>query len=153
MERREKLILDDLIERYVDVGVDPKFLRLYGDGNVTDKMFAYFHQSLNSHFTFMNSKIDVNRHFNANESRELIWLIQEIREAQELLAEVALPFAISDYYGMRLGECEQFLEISGGSNIPEDFEKIKFSAKSFHVLRRQISLRTLECKPNTVIRI
>ena len=127
MERREKLILNDLIERYVDVAVDAKFLRLYDDGNVTDKMFAYFHQHLNSHFNFINSKFDVNRHFNADDSRQLISLIQEICDAQELLEEVGLPFTISDDYGMRISECKQFLKISGGSTIPKDFAKIKLS--------------------------
>ena len=84
MPTAEQLMLQDLHAKYAAVQVGPAFTRLYGTTAV-DHMFAHFHERLNKHFNFMNYKAGTNGHFNAEDSRQLIALIEEIQEAQEVL--------------------------------------------------------------------
>ncbi len=52
-------------------------------------------------------------------------LIAEIRDAQPLLKRAGIEFVVADYYRQLLDECSKFLVGSGGSPIPEDFERIE----------------------------
>jgi hypothetical protein len=121
----EQLILLDLRDRYASIEVEPAFARLYDELDTNSLMFANFQQRLNKLFDFMNYKIGVNRHFNADDSRELISLIAEIRDAQQLLKRAGIEFVVADYYRQLLEECSKFLVGSGGSPLPEDFERIE----------------------------
>ena len=118
-------MLQDLHDYYAIKEVDPKFLRLYGDMGSNSLMFADFHGRLNGHFQFMNYKAGTNRHFNAEDSRQLISLIQEVRDAQRVLRKNGLEFVIADSYRKILEDCETFLTHSGGSPIPEIFKPIE----------------------------
>lgn len=73
----------------------------------------------------MNIKAGVNHHFNADDSRQLIALIEEIHETQRLLKTAGIGFVVADSYVRVLEECGKFLVKSGGSAIPEDFERIE----------------------------
>lgn len=88
-------------------------------------MCASLHQRLNDLFDFMNYKIGSNRHFNAEPSRQLISLIEEINEAREVLELGGRELVISAYYGALLNECSTFLLESGGSPIPDTLQRIK----------------------------
>ena len=125
MATPEEMMLQDLVDKYVDEEIDPAFSRLYTEPGPTSRIFASFHQRLNSHFDFMNRKARVNHHFNAYQSRQLIALIDEIRETQELLGLLGMQFTMADDYRQRLSECSEFLEESGGSTIPDEFEQIR----------------------------
>jgi tRNA A-37 threonylcarbamoyl transferase component Bud32 len=118
-------MLQDLRDRYAYIEVDPAFARLYVNLGANSPMFANFHQRLNGHFDFMNRKVRVNRHFNADDSRQLIALIDEVRDAQQVLERAEMSFVISDKYREVLEECATFLVDSGGSPIPEDFQPIE----------------------------
>ncbi len=116
----EELMLQDLHDHNVDIEVDPKFVRLYNDLGANGRMFANFHERLNGHFDFMNRKARTNHHFNAEDGRQLIALIQEIRDAQQVLERSGMEFVVADSYRKVLEVCETFLVDSGGSPIPED---------------------------------
>ncbi|MDA8220046.1 MAG: protein kinase family protein [Dehalococcoidales bacterium] len=105
--------------------MDPLFMRLYDGLGVGSRMFASLHQRLNSHFDFMNHKARVNRHFNADASRDLIALIDEIRDVQQVMKRVGMDFVVADSYRQVLEDCSTFLVDSGGSPIPEDFKPIE----------------------------
>ena len=120
----EELMLQDLRDRYASVDVDPAFGRLYTEVSEAGPMFASFHQRINALFEHMNRKIGVNRHFNAEESRELISLIAEISDAQQIMERVGVEFNLVDSYQRVLSDCSSFLVPSGGSSIPDDFETI-----------------------------
>ncbi|MHB8294335.1 MAG: protein kinase family protein [Acidimicrobiales bacterium] len=125
MPAPEELMLQDLRDRYGGVEVEPAFARLYDDVGANGRMFADFHQRLNGHFDFMNRKARVNRHFNAEDSRQLIALIDDIRDAQQVLERASAEFVVADNYRQVLEECSTFLVDSGGSPIPEDFPPIE----------------------------
>ena len=117
-------MLQDLRDRYAGIEVGPEFARLYDGVSVNSRMFASLHQRLNSLFDFMNYKIRTNRHFNADESRQLLALIDEVRVAQQVLGQVGLNFVVADRYRLALQKCGKFLLDSGGSPIPDGFEPI-----------------------------
>jgi eukaryotic-like serine/threonine-protein kinase len=109
---------------YAGVKVDPAYARLYPEQGPTSRMFANFHQRLNELFAFMNAKAKSNRHFNAEESRNLIALIEEIEDAQKILKRVGVNFMIGDGYRRVIEACRAFLSESYGSTIPDDVGRV-----------------------------
>ena len=87
-------------------------------------LFAYLHFSYNSLFEFLNNKISVNRHYNADASRELIFVIDLYNKLDKSLNKTKYEFILDKPYLEILSICETFLSSSGGSSIPEDFLKI-----------------------------
>lgn len=127
MPTPQEMMREDLEQRYGAIGADPAFSRLYAERGALGTMLAHFHQALNYLFGYMNFKIRSNRHYNADESRELIALIDEIRGAQELTQTLGRPFTVDDYYAEVIEKCREFLRESGGSPIPDDFPPINLA--------------------------
>jgi len=107
-------------EKDIDV---MEYLPYYSDITSDDLayIFAFFHSQLNKLFTFLNYKIDVNYHYNADESRSLLSLISILKE----LMKIKFQFKIEDIYYEHIKLCEKFLSESKGSAIPEDMRKIE----------------------------
>lgn len=95
--------------------------------NVADKrikyIFAVLHQEINRLIKFMYSK--TNFHFNANESRELLYYIEYYEDLKYILKNTGNAFEMDDEYNKFLLDCKKFLVSSGGSAIPEDLEHIR----------------------------
>lgn len=87
------------------------------------KIFSILHTQFNNLFSFMNEKIQVNRHYNADPSRSLKELIQFTRSFHANLKD-EYAFNINDYYEDIMKSCNSFLSTNGGSTIPEDFDLI-----------------------------
>ncbi|UVS81437.1 Serine/threonine-protein kinase PrkC [Actinokineospora sp. UTMC 2448] len=114
----------DLSDKYDDVwtSVAPAFKRVYErEDSRMRTMLASFHERLNTLFAFMNEKNRVNKHYNAEDSRQLLDLIIEMDEARETLKSVGLDFTLVPTYQAVLDQCQEFLVRSGGSTIPDDF--------------------------------
>lgn len=88
-------------------------------------LFAYLHFSYNSLFQFLNDKLTVNHHYNADASRELIAAIDMYKRLDKSLQNTDYKFELDSEYLKILNRCEQFLSSSGGSAIPEDFSKVE----------------------------
>jgi len=103
-----------------------KFLPFYSDISDDDLayLFSYLHYKLNSLFDFMNYKLSVNNHYNADNSRELISVINLYRQLYKALQSSQYNFTIDDEYFKAINICYSFLEGSGGSTIPDDFSEI-----------------------------
>ena len=145
MRSPEDLMLKDLRDLYDGCDADEAFLRLYDANDPSARMFAYFHKRLNAHFDFMNQKARTNHHFNAEDSRQLLSLIGEMREAHQILRRVGADFTLDDHYQQILDACDRFLVESGGSPIPDDFsriELIKFDS-AFTSTNTEVRLPTL----------
>lgn len=89
------------------------------------ELFSVLHKELNELFSFLNDKNSpgFGGHFNADPSRELLWIIEQLRIIQETLKD-EYSFEIDDYYTEVLSSCKEFLSKSNGSPIPENFSKI-----------------------------
>jgi len=103
-----------------------KFLPFYSDIPSDDLtyLFSYLHYKFNSLFEFINDKMNVNNHYNADASRELISTIDLKQKLDKALKNSQYAFKIDNEYLKIIHICETFLEGSGGSAIPEDLKKI-----------------------------
>lgn len=107
------------------IGVVSKYLYMY-ENEKNEKLqylLSYFHNSFNILFSFMNDKL-YNGHYNANESRELISLIDDLTQILNALRQYEYSYKINLYYQNIINQCKEFLSSSGGSRIPDDFKKI-----------------------------
>lgn len=86
-------------------------------------LFAYLQYRFNSLFDFLNYKLN-NHHYNAHESRELIFLIELYRKLNKALNGTKFEFKLDNDYLEVVNKCESFLSNSGGSAIPNDFKRI-----------------------------
>ena len=100
------------------------YLDLYNNYDKRVKnIFSFLHQNLNSLIGFMNDKSKTNHHFNADESRSLIFLIETINELKLMLKNTNLAFSVNTDYEAFLKYCDSFLSLSGGSTIPNDYKR------------------------------
>lgn len=129
MDKKIALMLEDFLETHKDKEIKGIYLKLYDDCNDKNfqKIFAYFHQELNELFSFMNTKTVSNKHYNANESRSLIHTIDELRDIVKSTNNTDYKIIVEDEYIKKIKESQSFLSPSGGSTIPDNFEKINLS--------------------------
>ena len=104
------------------------FSKLYTDiySNYDERLkyiFSYLHQNINELISFMNDKSKSNSHYNANESRELLFIIETIEELKGMLKNTNLNFSLNKDYERFLEYSETFLSSSGGSEIPNDYKR------------------------------
>lgn len=122
---KEEMIIKDYVERFSSQIDSEKYLRLYEDQKPDiQKIFAYFHQRFNYLFEFLNQKNTVNKHYNADESRQLIDLIKEFEEFQYELKQVGHEIVLTASYESAIKYCRGFLSNSGGSAIPDSYTPI-----------------------------
>ena len=88
-------------------------------------VFASIQEQLNEHFKFMNLKMGVGRHFNAEDSRQLIRLTNTINAMRRDLKRAGVELALRADYANLLERCKVFLVASGGSPIPDDLHEIE----------------------------
>lgn len=126
----------DIIIEYIDTKmnqyseklneIDSKiFLKLYTNfqNESLQKIFSYYHSSLNKLFKYLNNRIS-NGSYTANESRDLIFIIEEINSLKLQLESSEFAFQINVHYQEKMKECETFLQNRNGSTIPNGFQKI-----------------------------
>ncbi len=87
------------------------------------QFFSIFHYQLNELFKYMNTRLR-SGHYTAHESRELLYVLDEIRTVQANFRGTDHEFKIVPYYEDIIRQCEAFLQHSGGSPIPSGFQRI-----------------------------
>lgn len=127
------------IDKYLQIKLDE-----YGDDNINrmidlyeqipneklKKIFSRIHFELNRLFKFLNSKlpydetIGLTGHYNAAQSRDLIFWIEQISQLKSYLKNSMIDFKVNKDYEAILNSCETFLRESGGSPIPKGFKKV-----------------------------
>lgn len=120
-------MLADLREKYEAVPASRAFDRLYDDPE-WGHMFAVLHKRLSEHFTDINGRAETTRHYWADNSRDLLSLIQEIEADLHTLRRAGVEVELADSYQDALERCRPWLSPSGGSAVPEDFEPIEVIA-------------------------
>lgn len=88
------------------------------------KAFSSYHNRLNRIFEYMNSQL-VNRHkkyFHADPSRTFIDISGEVNSFVSNLDRLNLK--LDKYYNERINEIGKFISKSGGTEVPDKFEKI-----------------------------
>jgi len=126
--------MEELIERFGDEKIN-RYIEFYSDmPDVLREFFSLCHFEVNRLLKYMNSRIN-NGHYTADESRDLIYFIDEIKTVQSNLRDSQYNFTLISDYTERLAECEEFLQSSGGSKIPHGFNKINLKENEpiFHL--------------------
>jgi len=118
--------LDEFILRFGDENIN-RYIDFYEKYPVSlQRIFSLFHYELNRLLRYLNGRLR-NGHYNAHESRELNYIINEIKTIQSNLKGSELDFDLTQDYKQSLNECENFLVDSGGSAIPKEFEKVNIT--------------------------
>lgn len=119
------------------------------------EIFSILHSRLNDLFSFMNHKNMPGHggHYNANESRELIDIIEQLRVIQATLKD-EYSFNITEEYEEILRICRSFLSGSGGSSIPDDFPRINIiEDKPIFILSDSTFVNGLVTKSSVTMKI
>lgn len=122
-----EFMLADLREKYEAAPSSRAFDRLYDDPE-WGHMFAVLHKRLNEHFTDINGRAKTTHHYWADNSRDLLSLIQEVEADLHTLKRAGVEVELTDSYEDALERCRPWLSPSGGSAVPEDFEPIEVIA-------------------------
>ncbi|WP_155291224.1 hypothetical protein [Rhodococcoides fascians] len=117
-----ELILTDLTEKYTSEPASDAFTRLYTDEERFGPAFASFHERLTTHFVAINDRAKSTHHYWADNSRELIALIDEVYETIRTLRTVGFDIAFHENYDTAVQRCRPWLSSGGGSTIPDDFQ-------------------------------
>lgn len=121
-----RIKLGELCERFQNAEeLAKKFQPGYEDvpDDTLRRLFATFHGQFNRLFRYLNSRLD-SGHYTAEESRELLYLLDEVHTTQRNLDDTPWAFQIIPAYQAVMDRCEGFLQNSGGSAIPDDLTRI-----------------------------
>ncbi len=83
---------------------------------------AAFNKQFNDLLTFYNDKAGLNRHFNADQSRDLIELIKKFSDFKFGLNNSGQSIKLVESYEEALKIIEPSLSLSGGSIIPDEYQ-------------------------------
>ncbi|MBE4717276.1 protein kinase family protein [Pseudarthrobacter sp. AB1] len=120
-----EFVYQDIESKYSERLFDDRYMRLYQAEDVhLRSAFAYLHDRLNDLLRYMNEKSVRGRHYNADQSRELIDVTRDIGQLKTTLLRIGVEVSLSPSYEKVLERCRTFLTSSGGSAIPGDFEEI-----------------------------
>jgi len=127
MEKELELMLDDFIENHKNIIIKDVNLRIYEDfwSKSFQTVFAFFHQELNELFSFMNEKSRHNNHYNADPSRYLLNLIDELRNFLKVINNTEYKVILEKKYIDKIKEVKSFLKTSWWSLIPDNYEEIE----------------------------
>ncbi|MCV7274084.1 protein kinase family protein [Mycolicibacter arupensis] len=128
--------LERVLRQYVDEPIDADYLEMYltpgaWTQDPLERAFASIHGRLDKEFDFMNQKgrssgpYPGGGHFNADNSRRLLGLIDEVEELRLALEKVGKSMTVAPEYQRVLDGAKTWLVDSGGSPIPEGFTPVR----------------------------
>jgi eukaryotic-like serine/threonine-protein kinase len=124
--------LERVVRTYKDEYIDKDYLDLYlapdplGLHDPLERAFASIHERLDLELDFMNQKArnGAGGHFNADNSRRLLDLIDEVTELKLALEKVGKSLTVAPEHQRVLDGAKAWLVDSGGSPIPEGFTPV-----------------------------
>ncbi|MGE6630825.1 protein kinase domain-containing protein [Bacillus sp. NPDC077027] len=140
--------IDDHFAKFSYENVN-RYIDFYEDISVPEfkEFFSSYHYNLNRLFKFLNGKSKNNKHYNAHQSRELMYLVEELQSTQSNLKGTKYYFDLIPYYKEILNQCDKFLVDSRGSQIPDDFPLIDIiDAQPIFVFDTEVSISRMDRK-------
>ncbi|WP_193080529.1 protein kinase family protein [Brevibacterium aurantiacum] len=125
MATPNELMLADLKAKYEERASSQAFDRLYTDDAEFGHMFSVLHKLLNRHFESINDRARTTRHYWADNSRELLALIDDIEKDLYSLKRASIHATIDQRYQDAIERCQPWLSYSGGSAVPDDFDEVE----------------------------
>ena len=107
-----------------------EYTKLYYEfpNNKIQIIFSVLHNILNENYERMNERLPTKEHsvyFWADESRNLIFAIEIIRDMEQKLKDSPFSFELDEYYEKIVKKSKEFLRASNGSKIPPYMDKIE----------------------------
>lgn len=115
----------DLLEKYKELPAPRAYSRLYEDVATFGHMLAVLHGQLNSHFQGINERAKDKRDYWAPASRELLALIEELRQDLHDANLAGFEVNLVESYELALEDAETWLRKSNGSPIPDDYKPVE----------------------------
>ncbi|WP_413527594.1 protein kinase family protein [Marinilactibacillus psychrotolerans] len=131
----------------------PKYSEIYNDiaHEELRELLIKLHSNISESFKTMNSRLPTRSgtaHFWAEPSRTLLRCIEISENLYYKLKETDQPIQIDEYYFDLFRECENFLSLSGGSEIPSNMQKVNI----YYKMPIYLLSNTIEIKSPTVNR-
>jgi tRNA A-37 threonylcarbamoyl transferase component Bud32 len=118
-------MLADLTDKSMQTPVPDAFTRLYTDDERFGLVFASLHWRLNDHFDAINDRARSSHYYWADNSRELIALLDELAETIGTLRQTGFDVSFREDYDDAVKRCKPWLASIRGSTVPEDFKPIE----------------------------
>ena len=120
----------EIIYRKFGQGISSEYEALYSSipHQRLKAVFSTLHANLTALFEKMNTRLPTNdeeAYFWAEDSRELLWNLEIIRQLQKALINTSLAFDVDPYYNSLFLLCNSFLQQYRGSTIPAHTDKIE----------------------------
>ncbi len=121
----ERLAL--FLRQYDAAQIDQTYLMVYRREDVAPRAFGWIHQRLDSCLKFLSAKAPNGQegHYNADDSREVLGLIEEIRELRRALRMVGQTLVVRPEYEQVLEGAGTWLQPTNGSPIPAGFTPVE----------------------------
>ena len=112
---------------FYEKDIDSTYLELYRREQTLPRAFAYIHAGLDIEFKHMNYKArgGSGGHFNADNSRNLLYFIDLLSEARTMLSKAGHSLTMAPEYQRVIENAPAWLVDSGGSPIPEGFTPVE----------------------------
>ncbi|WP_209374549.1 serine/threonine protein kinase [Brevibacterium renqingii] len=126
MKTMEQERVERFERTFYEKDIDSTYLELYRREQVLPHAFAYIHAGLDVEFKHMNYKArgGSSGHFNADNSRNLLDLIDLLAEARTMLNKAGYSLTMTPEYQRVIENAPAWLVDSGGSPIPEGFTPV-----------------------------
>lgn len=118
--------LQRVLAGYAQREITQDYLSLYAEHGSAQRAFASIHERLDEEFLWMNYKARNGQpgHFNADNSRNLLDWIDEVRDLKRSFEKAGKAITVSPEYQRVLDGSAEWLVQSGGSAIPEGFTPV-----------------------------
>lgn len=133
--------------------INEEFREIYTDIPSEDLQFLFLtlHSNIIRLFRDLNSRLPTKMHtahYWADQSRDLIKAIDTAIDTYYSVQDSKYSFNIDEYHFDIFTDCRQFLSPSGGSEIPQNMEKIKLFYRS-PIFTMNNTIKTETAKSNT----
>ncbi|WP_049382288.1 hypothetical protein [Staphylococcus hominis] len=121
-----------LLEEVDYITFESKYSNLYEEveNQELKLIFLKLHSSICESFKLMNQRLPTHNnsnHFWAEDSRILLKSLEVLDELYKESKDTKYSFIIDDYYYKTIKKCKEFLCKSGGSTIPPNMKKLKYT--------------------------
>lgn len=136
----ERLAL--FLRQYDSMQIEQNYLLVYGREDMAPRAFASIHERVDACLKFLNVKAPNGQegHYNADDSRELLGLIEELNDLRRALRMVGQALVVRPEYEQTLKGAASWLQPSNGSPVPQGFTPVEVDPYSPMLWREETAM-------------